>query len=79
MHRCNLPHCDGTQLGHELARDFPEETARIDEAFDRLAQPREGRVMPENLQVCDPTCAPHLHQHCSSECEHNCGCGEPPC
>jgi len=50
-HSCNLAHCDGTRLGHELARDFPAETARIDEAFNDLASPREDHVMPENLRV----------------------------
>lgn len=50
-HSCNLSHCDGTQLGHELARDFPEETARLETALDRLRGAREDRVMPENLQV----------------------------
>lgn len=49
-HSCNLPHCDGTRLGHELARDFPQETARLDEALDQIAHP-EDHVMPENLQV----------------------------
>lgn len=47
---CGLKGCDGTVLGHELARDFPRETARIDNAFDRIAHP-EDYVMPENLQV----------------------------
>lgn len=50
-HTCALPGCDGTRLGHDLARDFPEETRRIDEALDRLRGPREDHVMPENLQV----------------------------
>lgn len=50
-HACNLPGCDGTRLGHELARDFPEETARIDAAFDRLSRRPDDHVNPENLQV----------------------------
>lgn len=52
---CNLPHCDGTRLGHELARDFPKETAAIDDALSKYAGPREDYVMPENLQVDEPT------------------------
>lgn len=52
MHSCNLPYCDGTDLGHALARDFPEETARFEERMERLrVADREDRVMPENLQV----------------------------
>lgn len=51
-HKCSLPHCDGTRLGHELARDFPKETAAINEAFaGMVGSTREDRVMPENLQV----------------------------
>lgn len=54
-HQCSLKGCDGTRLGHDLARDFPEETARIDEAFRRLAEPKDGlRVNPANLQVDPP-------------------------
>jgi hypothetical protein len=53
-HDCGDAHCDGTVLGHELARDFPKATARIDAAFrdmaDRNRNP-EDYVMPENLQV----------------------------
>lgn len=56
MHDCNLPYCDGTDLGHELARDFPEETARFEEQMDRqFRMDREDRVMPENLRVDDDT------------------------
>lgn len=36
MHDCNVPYCDGTDLGHDLAREFPEETAQYEEAMDRL-------------------------------------------
>lgn len=51
-HSCDVPYCDGTRLGHELARDFPEETARIVESFNRMTPgTREDYVMPENLQV----------------------------
>lgn len=57
-HRCKVPGCDGTRLGHDLAADFPEETKRIDEAFDRLRRPREDRVMPENLRVDEPVTPP---------------------
>ena len=46
-HRCDLAHCDGTRLGHSLAEEFPEETARIDEAFDRLAHPDDYLRAPE--------------------------------
>lgn len=45
-HQCNLAGCDGTDLGHELARDFPAETARIDQAFDRLANPEDHLMAP---------------------------------
>ncbi len=52
VHRCDVPHCDGTRLGHDLAVDFPEETARVDEGLVRLRpSKREDYVMPENLQV----------------------------
>lgn len=53
MHRCDLSGCDGTRLGHDLARDFPAETQRLNKALDRLRGSREDRVMPENLQVDD--------------------------
>lgn len=33
-----MAHCDGTQLGHDLAVDFPEETARVDQALADLAE-----------------------------------------
>lgn len=46
-HHC----CDGTRLGHDLAAEFPEATARFDAAMDRLRGPREDRVMPERLRV----------------------------
>jgi hypothetical protein len=49
-HSCGLPHCDGTRLGHELARDFPKETARLETSLDRLRYP-EDHVKPENLRV----------------------------
>ena len=53
-HQCNVENCDGTRLGHELARDFPTETARITEAFRSMAtSTREDYVMPENLRVGD--------------------------
>jgi hypothetical protein len=38
-------------MGHELARDFPEATKRIDDAFAQLAMDAEDKVKPENLQV----------------------------
>lgn len=51
-HTCNVPHCDGTRLGHDLAVEFPTETARIDAELARLAEPDDGlRVDPANLQV----------------------------
>lgn len=46
-HSCDLPGCDGTRLGHTLAEDFPEETARIDDALDRLAHPDDYLRAPE--------------------------------
>lgn len=54
VHRCNVPGCDGTRLGHDLAVEFPEETARIDGELRRLAEPKDGlRVNPDNLRA-DP-------------------------
>lgn len=51
-HRCQVKGCDGTRLGHDLAVEFPQETARIDEALRRLAEPKDGlRVNPDNLHV----------------------------
>ena len=52
-HRCDVPHCDGTSLGHDLAVEFPEETQQVDEALDRLRTARKDRVMPENLQATE--------------------------
>ena len=49
-HKCNLPGCDGTMLGHDMARDFPRETQRLNDALDRIVH-REDYVMPENLEV----------------------------
>lgn len=51
-HRCALSGCDGTRLGHELARDFPGETARFDDAMSRIVN-REDHVKPENLEARD--------------------------
>lgn len=48
-HTCDTAGCDGTRLGHDLAVDFPAETARLNAALDRLRGPREDRVLPENL------------------------------
>lgn len=51
-HQCDLGHCDGTRLGHDLAAEFPAETARVVEQLARLAEPVDGlRVNPANLQV----------------------------
>jgi hypothetical protein len=51
-HHCDLTGCDGTRLGHDLAAEFPAETARIDAELRRLAEPDDGlRVNPANLQV----------------------------
>lgn len=48
---CTVPHYDGTRLGHDLAVEFPEETARIDRELARLAEPKDGlRVNAANLQ-----------------------------
>ena len=52
-HRCDLPHCDGTRLGHDLAAEFPEETRRYEEAMDRLRGPREDRVDPAAFDLPD--------------------------
>lgn len=41
-HVCDLEHCDGTRLGHELALDFPEETARIETELARLRETYKG-------------------------------------
>ena len=30
---CALPSCDGSDLGHTLAAEFPVETARVDDAL----------------------------------------------
>lgn len=49
---CEVPNCDGSRLGHDLAVDFPGETQRIVDVLDRMASP-EDYVMPENLQVED--------------------------
>lgn len=53
-HYCELPNCDGTDLGHKLAQDFPSETQRVrsslDDLLDRLHNP-DDYVRPENLQV----------------------------
>lgn len=51
QHTCTVPYCGGTRLGHDLAVEFPEETARLERALDTLRGPREDRVMGENLQV----------------------------
>lgn len=53
-HSCDIAHCDGTKLGHELARDFPKETARLEESLDRLRDQLrypDDHVKPENLRV----------------------------
>jgi len=49
-HECSLANCDGTRLGHELARDFPEETQRLVDGLARLGN-SEDRVIAANLQV----------------------------
>lgn len=54
-HKCALANCDGTRLGHELARDFPEETARLVDSLARLGS-REDRVIAANLQLEYYTC-----------------------
>ena len=54
-HRCDVPRCDGTRLGHDLAVEFPEETARIDAAFDRL---RDRIAARPALDVWDDSVAP---------------------
>lgn len=55
-HQCDLEHCDGTRLGHDLAAEFPAETARVVEQLARLAEPVDGlRVNPANLQADPPS------------------------
>ena len=49
QYSCDTAGCDGTRLGHDLAADFPAETAAVDAALARLRGPREDRVLPENL------------------------------
>ena len=36
MHDCEYRGCDGTRLGHELAKNFPNATQRFNDAMDRL-------------------------------------------
>jgi hypothetical protein len=60
-HRCDVPHCDGTRLGHDLAVEFPEETARIDDAFDRL------RDQIAVIKTCTCVGGPHGGHTCE-EC-----------
>lgn len=51
-HKCKLFDCDGTQLGHELARDFPEETRRFTEVVERIIDTEHAFTLdPANLQV----------------------------
>lgn len=51
-HKCQLLDCDGTPLGHELARDFPEETRQVTESLERLIDTgHDFTVDPANLQV----------------------------
>lgn len=52
-HKCSLKNCDGTSLGHALARDFPVQTQLIIDRMERLAHP-DDHVKPENLQVDPP-------------------------
>ena len=46
VHSCTLPGCDGTRLGHDLAAEFPEETARFDAAMDDLRARVTYRIPP---------------------------------
>ena len=45
-HRCDVPGCDGTRLGHDLAAEFPDETRRCDEALDELLDRIRNRPAP---------------------------------
>lgn len=47
-HQCDLSGCDGTRLGHDLAGDFPEETARFNEALDRITRPDDYIKAPKD-------------------------------
>lgn len=52
QHRCDHWDCDGTKLGHELARNFPEEIQTFTEAVERLIDTEHTfTVDPANLQV----------------------------
>lgn len=68
MHeRCTLANCDGTKLGHELARDFPKETAQFDEAMRTLATSKE-RIKITYCTICDA--ALDVHEQCPYVTEH---------
>lgn len=47
QHKCTIVGCDGTKLGHYLAKEFPQETAQIDEALDRILRPDDYLKAPE--------------------------------
>ena len=46
-HECDVSGCDGTRLGHDLAVEFPEETAEFDEAMERWRRLRRARKAME--------------------------------
>lgn len=49
-HTCDVPGCDGTRLGHQLAVDFPDETRRCDEALDHLIDRIRNRPDPKETR-----------------------------
>lgn len=67
-HKCDLSNCDGTRLGHDLARDFSEGTRQIVESFKRiLDKDHEFTVDPANLQV-DPFAEAIMRPRLCPEC-----------
>lgn len=64
-HRCAVPRCDGTTLGHDLAVEFPDETRAFDEAMERAAQRCycHGPDRPHAPhKACDKGCQPDWHR-----------------
>lgn len=61
MHKCQLRNCDGTRLGHDLARDFPKETNRLQSWIYRFTS-RDVATPPEDKKCgrWNPDHEPHL-------------------
>lgn len=58
--QCQVPHCDGTDFGHDLAVDFPEQTARVADAERQLLERIRIRKQPEPIEgraICGETAA----------------------